>query len=167
MSVSTAWPDRLPLPTFQDYAVEPLDAVLRTEMEAGPARQRRRYTQTPLRMSVRWHFTAWQYALFVSWFEYRAKAGGEWFSITLLDGLGMTPHEVRFAGCGQAPYRAQPSQGGPGGGARWVVVSALEVREKPVLSPGALALALTENMTGLQNAFKRLHTVVHTTLPNL
>ncbi len=41
------WPDTLPLPTVQGYAVQPEDAILRTEMEAGLARQRRRFTNVP------------------------------------------------------------------------------------------------------------------------
>ncbi len=36
------WPATLPLPTIDGYGVHPGEAVLRTEMEAGSARQRRR-----------------------------------------------------------------------------------------------------------------------------
>ena len=40
------FPKTLPYPTVQGYAIKPGEAIVRTEMEAGPARQRRRYTQT-------------------------------------------------------------------------------------------------------------------------
>ena len=43
------FPKTLPYPTVQGYAIKPGEAIVRTEMEAGPARQRRRYTQTPSR----------------------------------------------------------------------------------------------------------------------
>lgn len=165
MAVTVVWPDVLPLPTFEGYGIEPMDSILRTDMESGPARQRRRYTQTPTRMPVRWRFTAWEFAIFESWYRHKAKEGGEWFSINLLGGLGMVSHEARFVGRGQAPYRANPARGGPGDGARWVVTSALEVRERPVLDEGALEVALSEDITGLIAAIDGLHATVNTTLP--
>jgi hypothetical protein len=33
----TSWPSTLPLPTVQGYGIRPGEAILRTEMEAGPA----------------------------------------------------------------------------------------------------------------------------------
>ena len=36
------FPKTLPYPTVQGYAIKPGEAIVRTEMEAGPARQRRR-----------------------------------------------------------------------------------------------------------------------------
>ena len=46
------FPKTLPYPTVQGYAIKPGEAIVRTEMEAGPARQRRRYTQTPSRVQI-------------------------------------------------------------------------------------------------------------------
>lgn len=48
------WPATLPLPTIEGYSIQPSDTILRTEMEASPARKRRRFTQVPSRMAVRW-----------------------------------------------------------------------------------------------------------------
>lgn len=165
MAVTVAWPDTLPLPTFEGYGIEPQDSILRTEMESGPARQRRRYTQTPTRIPARWRFTAWEFALFESWFKYKAKEGGEYFSINLLGGLGMVSHEARFVGRGSSPYRAQPMRGGPGDGARWIVTSALEIRERPTLSEEALEVALVEDIPGLISAIDSMDVLVNTTLP--
>ncbi len=149
MSEAVSWPDTLPRPTFQGYAVEPMDSILRTEMESGPARQRRRYTQTPTRITVRWRLTFSQFALFESWLKYKAKEGGAWFSITLLGGLGMVTQRARFVGRGSSAYQARPLRGGPGDGPRWIVTSVLEVDDRPVLSEGALEIALTEDVSGL------------------
>ena len=44
MTTTISWPARLPLPTYDGYALEPESAVTRTDMESGPARQRRRFT---------------------------------------------------------------------------------------------------------------------------
>ena len=41
----TSWPTTLPLPTVEGYGIRSGEAILRTEMEAGPARQRRRFTR--------------------------------------------------------------------------------------------------------------------------
>ena len=67
------WPATLPLPTIDGYGVHPGEAILRTGMEAGPARQRRRFTQVPSRITVRWTFRRDQFALFEAWYRWRAR----------------------------------------------------------------------------------------------
>lgn len=164
MATTVRWPDKLPLPTFEGYGIEPMDATLRTEMEQGPARQRLIYTSIPERTPVRWRFTQWQFALFRSWYRYKGKRGAEWFTITLLTGLGMVDHEARFVGHGQAPYKAVPSRGSPDG-AIWIVTSTLEVRESPDLSEDALNLALAEDLGALITAIDGFNAWVHVTAP--
>jgi hypothetical protein len=155
-----AWPAVLPLPTFDAYAVEPLDAALRTEMEQGAARQRQVYTRVPERITVRWRFTQWQYAIFRSWYANRAKRGAAFFTMSLLSGLGMVEHEVRFVGRGATPWRATPMRG-----PRWIVTSTLEVRESPDLSDEVLDIALAvEDVAGLIAAIDALGLLVNTTL---
>ena len=69
MTTTLSWPSRLPLPTFDGMSVEPQDACLRTEMEAGPARTRRRFTQVPTRIPVRWRFGPVDFATFEARFR--------------------------------------------------------------------------------------------------
>ncbi len=152
--------DVLPLPSFEGYAIEPLDAALRTEMEQGPARQRLLYTAVPERVTARWRFTQWQYAIFRSWYANKAKRGAEWFTITLLTGLGMVDHEARFVGRGQAPYHATPKRGGTDG-VTWIVTSTLEVRESPDLDVGLLDILLTEDPAGLLAAIASFKSLVN------
>lgn len=154
--MTITWPTTLPLPTIEGYGVHPGEAILRTEMEAGPARQRRRFTSVPSRISVRWLFRRQQFALFEAWYRWHAKEGGEWFEIDLLGGLGLVAHEARFARQFEARVR---------GGVLWEVTSELEVRERPTLSEGAMTLLLEEDMTGLGAGIDALHTLVHATLP--
>ena len=73
--MTTRWPDRLPLPTLEGYGVQPGEAVLRTEMEAGPARQRRRFTDVPSRIAVRWVLRPDQFALFEAWYRWVGGRG--------------------------------------------------------------------------------------------
>ena len=109
--LTARWPDRLPLPTLEGYGISPGEAVLRTEMEAGPARQRRRFTDVPSRIAVRWVLRPDQFALFEAWYRWVAAEGGAWFEMDLLGG--------RVAGPGSplhAPVRcaalSRPALGG-------------------------------------------------------
>jgi len=150
------WPDTLPLPTLDGYGIQPGDAILRTEMEAGPARQRRRFTQVPSRVSVRWIMRRDQFALFEAWYRWQAKEGGAWFEIELLGGLGLLTQEARFTRQFQAQLLS---------GTLWEIRSELEIRERPVLEEGLLNLLLSENSQGILDASLSFHVLVHQTLP--
>ena len=152
---TATWPDRLPNPTIVGYGVQPGETILRTEMEAGPARQRRRFTQVPSRVSVRWVLDGWQFALFEAWYKFHAKDGAEWFSVNLYGGLGSQAQEARFT----QQFRAtlMTSDG-------WEVTSELEIRDRPVLSEEALKIALTEDVAGLLVACNSLNVLVNRSL---
>lgn len=162
---TVTWPATLPRPTFDGYRLKRQDPIARTEMESGPARQRRRYSQVPTRIPVRWRFTAWEFALFEAWTQWDAKDGAEWFAIDLLGGIGMASHDARFFGQGGQPYDAQPLRGGRGGGVTWIVTATLEVRDHPVLSASALDILLAEDGPGLLSALASANSLVHSTLP--
>ncbi len=150
------WPTTLPLPSIEGYGLHPGEAILRTEMEAGPARQRRRYTQVPSRISARWVFRREQFALFEAWYRWHAKEGGEWFEINLLGGLGLVIHEARFT----RPFDAQPRSG-----VLWEVSSELEIRERPTLDEDALEIFLESDPTALLASINELNVLVHQRLP--
>jgi hypothetical protein len=151
------WPDTLPLPTVQGYNIQPGDTILRTEMDAGLARQRRRFTNAPTKVSVRWIMRRDQYAIFEGWYRWHAKEGANWFSITLLGGLGLLEQEARFTRQFASRLLA--------GGTLWEVTSELEIRERPVLDEDLLNLLLSEDPQGIIIAGDGLHTLVHQTLP--
>ncbi|MBF0187071.1 MAG: hypothetical protein HQL50_04010 [Magnetococcales bacterium] len=154
---SVFWPDTLPQPTVEGCGIQPGEAILRTEMEAGPARQRRRFSQVPSRITVRWLFSPYQFALFEAWYTHQAKEGGSWFTITLAGGLGMVAHEARFT----RQFSARPVFRG----ARWEVTSELEIRERPTLDEQTLSILLSEDPDGLVAAFSGFHSLIHNTLP--
>ena len=59
--MATTWPAALPaLPTYVEYDAQPADAALRTEMDAGAAKVRRRYTSGPEACNVRLMMTTTQ-----------------------------------------------------------------------------------------------------------
>ena len=150
------WPQTLPLPTVQGYGVQPGEAISRTEMEAGLARQRRRFTDVPTKVSVRWIMRRDQYAIFEGWYRWHAREGASWFAITLLGGLGLLEQEARFT--------RQISSRLLAGGTLWEITSELEIRERPVLDEGLLNLLLSEDAQGIITAGENLHILVHQTL---
>jgi len=151
------WPSTLPLPTVQGYGVQPGEAILRTEMEAGLARQRRRFTDVPTKVSVRWIMRRDQYAIFEGWYRWHAREGASWFAITLLGGLGLLEQEARFT--------RQFSSRLLAGGTLWEITSELEIRERPVLDEGLLNLLLSEDAQGIITVSNSLYVLVHQTLP--
>ncbi|MDD9922851.1 MAG: hypothetical protein OXQ92_11320 [Boseongicola sp.] len=154
--MTITWPKTLPLPTVDGYGVHPGEAILRTEMEAGPARQRRRFTQVPSRISARWLFRREQFALFEAWYRWHAKEGGEWFEIELMGGLGLVDHEARFTRQFEARLK---------NGVLWEITSDLEIRERPVLTEDALGIALDSDLSQLFGSIEQFNSFVHTSLP--
>ncbi len=155
-SSNITWPTPLPLPTVDGYAITPGDAIVRTDMDAGAARQRRRFTQVPSRVAVRWLMRQGQFALFEAWYRWHAKEGGAWFSVTLLGGIGLQAQQARFT----RQFHAQLLTG-----TLWEIQSELEIRERPVFSEDTLSLLLTEDARGLMQAIDSLHRLVHRVLP--
>lgn len=154
--MSVYFPKILPYPTVDSYSIRPDEAIIRTEMEAGPARQRRRYTQTPSRISVRWIMSPEQFCLFEAWYKYYAKEGAEWFVITLLGGIGLTEQDARFTQQFEASLIA---------GRLWQITSELEIRDRPTVTEDAMQILLDSDFTKLELATNRLHILVHQILP--
>lgn len=151
--MTTTWPDTLPLPTVDGYNIQPGEAILRTEMEAGMARQRRRFTDVPTKVSVRWIMRRDQYAIFEGWYRWNAKEGANWFTVKLLGGLGLLEQEARFT--------RQFSSRLIGGGNLWEITSELEIRERPVLSEDAMEIVLSTSLPDLILTINQFHNLVH------
>lgn len=150
------FPKTLPYPTVQGYAIKPGEAIVRTEMEAGPARQRRRYTQTPSRITVKWIFNLEQFAVFEAWYKYYAQEGGEWFYITLLGGIGLIEQDARFT---------QQFEASLLNGRLWEISSELEIRDRPTLSEDEMDVLTEIDLVTLELWTFKLHILVHSSLP--
>lgn len=117
------WPATLPAPMVAGYALNPVDMTARTEMEAGPARVRRRSSARVDMVPVQWSVSDAQMAIFRAWFDDPAEANGgaAWFTVSLLMGNGGTQTvSARFSGIWQAAYVPH---------LRWQVQATLEVRD--------------------------------------
>lgn len=101
------WPSTLPAPVVSGYQIQPADQTIRTEMEVGAPRQRRRTMADDDRLSVVWLFTDAEMVLFRDWFRDASGAAGgaAWFTgmdIATGDGGVIDSLECRFTGPWQA-----------------------------------------------------------------
>lgn len=149
------FPEILPYPTVESYSIRPDEAIIRTDMESGPARQRRRYTQTPSKITVRWIMSPEQFCLFEAWYKYYGKEGAEWFSINLLGGIGLTEQDARFTQQFEASLIA---------GRLWQITSELEIRDRPTISEEATGVISEIDLQSLELLSSKLHILVHLSL---
>ncbi len=117
------WPSTLPSPLASGYALNPGDQTIRTDMEMGAPRVRRRTTARNDRVSVSWVLTEPQFKALRDWFDddVAGIAGGSaWFAVTLAVGgsVARETTDARFDG----PLKAELV------GRIWRVAATLEVR---------------------------------------
>lgn len=129
-----AFPAVLPAPTVGGYSYKPQENVIRTDMEAGPARQRRRFTREATTVSLQFIFTQTEMGVFEYWFRNEAKHGASWFDMNLASGAGIQQVQARFV----APYKAKALPG-----LNYEVTGDVEVDLMPVISQ-----AEYDNLTG-------------------
>lgn len=117
-----SWPSTLPEPVSDNYGVDPVDQVIRTSMESGPARTRRRTTNRNDHVTASWFMTDAQVAIFRTWFDnaLEAAGGASWFTVTLaLATGGKVSTTAKFIG---------PPKMSHAGGLQWSVSAQLEIR---------------------------------------
>ena len=116
-----AWPATLPKPT-PSYGIAPVDQTLRTEMEGGAARVRRRTSARNDHVSVVWVMSDAQLTIFRAWFDNAAQAtgGASWFTINLAIGTtGLVSTTARFVGVYKVSHLNMLN---------WTVTADLEIR---------------------------------------
>jgi hypothetical protein len=109
---------------MSDYGFKPGNANLRTDMEAGLARVRRRFLTVPTEMQVSWELTMNELGIFEKFYDTDTFNGSAWFNIKLVNGTGEKTYSARF----KEPYAVKTS-------AReymWMVNATLEVLARPL-----------------------------------
>lgn len=123
----------MPTPTFpttisgvdmNKYSFKPKDKTIRTEMETGLARVRRRYMGTPTEVTVGWIFSRAELGIFEKFFENDLQGGSAWFYINLVNGVGETQYLARF----MEPYSVSTAKRE----FYWDVEAKLEVLARPL-----------------------------------
>lgn len=123
------WPPQLPKPKLDGYSLALQPAFVRSDMDAGPARQRRRFTQAPTDITMELVLDQSQMAIFEAWYEHRIDSGAAWFDAPMLNGQGVTTIEARFI----EPWQSQPVSG-----THHRVACKWETRNRPVMSDADL-----------------------------
>ncbi len=120
------YPATLPPPLVSGYQLSPADQTVRSDMEVGMARVRRRTSARDDQVGISLKLSDAQMAIFRAWFEGTgtddANGGTAWISqLPLALGTGgLTTPDCRFVG----PYTATPISGT----LNWAVTAKLEVR---------------------------------------
>lgn len=122
------FPVGLPMPLRNGYDTNHVSPMMRTEMQTGRARQRRRYTSVPTMASVSWIMTQQQAQLFEGFFRWTLADGAEWFNVTLSTPLGLMAYEARFAEMYNGPQLT--------GRDMWTFTAELEIKERQTIADG-------------------------------
>lgn len=132
MAANVTFPAIIPAPLLEGYGLAPQNAILRTDMEAGAARQRRISTDMPTDITARWIMTQQQFAVFEAFWKYKLYDGAGWFQMNIKNGKGMNPVDARFT----TPYNAQAI--GLEGGVGYAVSGKIECRNMPMMTEAEL-----------------------------
>jgi hypothetical protein len=122
------YPIGLPLPLRNGYELNHISPLMRSELQSGRARQRRRYTSVPSMASVSWNMSQQQAQLFEAWFRWELLDGTEWFNAKLRTPVGFQDYECRFADMYTGPQLI--------GIDRWAFSATFEIRERQTLIQG-------------------------------
>lgn len=116
------YPPLLPGPLVESYNLNPVEQTVRTDMETGAARVRRRTVARNDLLDVGFVFSDDQFLAFRTWFDDAATGiagGASWFDIALAVGKGgSTVEQARFKGAWKAARD----------GLFWKVAAQLEIR---------------------------------------
>lgn len=136
-------PEGVPLPLRDGYGFTPVSPIVRTTMQSGRARQRRRFISVPTMVSVTWLCNAEQARLFEGWVKW-GIGYADWFLCPLRTPLGLSPTRARFTDIYQGPELV--------GVNHWSYTATLELFELPVISEAEFADMLAGMDLSVMNA---------------
>lgn len=96
MATVPAWPDSLPAPLIDGYTAKPKATFVRTEMDSGRARNRRRTVTGATEFQQRYRMTMSQVAIFEAWFENEAFGGAAAALMPVITGGGKILVQCEF-----------------------------------------------------------------------
>jgi hypothetical protein len=96
MSNLITYPDSLPRPLLSSLAFKQQSNVLRTEMDSGTARVRKRFSSVPTFMDASWKINATECEAFEGFIEHALNSAVNWFVLAIKTPQGLVEHDVRF-----------------------------------------------------------------------
>ncbi len=162
MSDPVSWPySVLPDPS-NAFSMDVPDTSVRTKMDSGHVRQRRRWTKENGKFAVEWELDDEEYQVFRAWWAEKIGLGTDWFTLNLPVGGGMAVQTARFV---SGQFKADYVPVG-----NWKVSCVLEVDAPTRLAEGMVDLLLDAAFLGLFDDFELsiddLYTLTHTTFPS-
>jgi hypothetical protein len=128
-----AWPAALSTPTIAPSSgttLEPQPAFRRTDMDVGPARQRRVTTAPLVRATYEIELDMMGLGIFEAWYRHELADGALWFDYRAENGAGLWQVLARFV----EPWKATRRPRG-----WWLVSMPLELKGLPTMTPQQLA----------------------------
>lgn len=125
------YPEGLPVGLHSGRSYQLQSPLLRSDLESGRARQRRRFTNVPMGAKINWLFNDSEGQLFEIWWRDQLVDGSLWFECPLDTPIGFQDYTCRFTGVYSGPSRVGPNL--------WAYSAELELRERAVL-PGEWSL---------------------------
>ncbi|MNB94605.1 hypothetical protein D3C75_417610 [compost metagenome] len=101
--------------------------MIRSELQSGRSRQRRRYTSVPTTASVSWLLDDAESQLFEGWFEYVLLSGSLFFECPLKTTVGLEIYQARFTDTYRGPTLV--------GDSFWRFTASLELLKRPLVEP--------------------------------
>lgn len=156
--MSETWPLGLTYqPSRDDFDFDPHEPNLRTDMEAGPARERARFSRSPATFRLTWLWDLDEFELFKGWYRFNLGNGLKWFTVPLFTGAEYQPTEVKFIG----PYRPKLR-----GSMTWAVSATLQVRQLPTISADAVWLLGTQGPAAAIKVMADLDLIINRIYPD-
>lgn len=119
------FPITLPKVVMSSYGYEAVNGRVRTDMDTGLARQRRRFISTPTNYQVKWVFTLKELGVFEKFYFQDLSEGVSWFTLKLVNGAAENTVSARFVDT--------PKTTSTGNGYHWEVTATLETIGRPIL----------------------------------
>lgn len=151
-----AWPDRLPPPALANYSYQPQAPFVRTNMDTGLARQRRRFISIPSQITVQFTLNQEQLALFEAFCHYDLLDGVCWFTAQIANGMERQGVKARWIGA----WKVDLLDAGI-----WQVSGTLESINLPVATPEEYIALRDFGEDVIHTASSGLHRLIHVELP--
>ena len=134
-SILIKYPSNLPSPLLSSHALKQQSNLLRTKMDSGHSRVRRRFKSAPTIMPASWHCKSDVAAAFEGFVTHALYDCTAWFLMSILTPSGLVEHEVRFI---TSPLEDCK----PLSVSYWEYTAQIEVKQRAVLSEQQTAEAL-------------------------
>jgi len=124
--VTIYYPDGLPAPSRGGFKANTVSPTIRTQMQSGRAKVRRKYSSVPQIWSATWYFTESQAMAFEAWFRDTLIDDSQWFECRMQTPMGLLDYTARFVGMYNGPAIF--------GVDMWTISADLELNERAIMA---------------------------------